>query len=303
MRMPGEVDHVLLTRFNLPSVGFESIIRAQDGWLKDRIELFERYCIPSVQAQTCQAFHWIAYFDPESPEWLKSRIQSHVDDKLYTPIFRSSVSLTELTEDMLNVTGGKASRLITSNLDNDDALAVDFVARLQKAAPERGRTAIYLARGVIKSKSHLYLRVDKTNAFASVADDWPPSYSCWSDWHTRLGKSMPTLELYGEPAWFQVVHGRNVNNRVRGRLTSPSKYDYLFPGLLDEIQTPNPQEYAIDTFVARPRRFARDSGRTVGKNIALRLLGKDSLDKTKVLLASLRGRCQSRRDAADSNAL
>ena len=85
--MAADADHVLLTRFNLPSAGFESIVRAQDGWLKDRIELFERYSIPSVQAQTSQAFHWIIYFDPESPEWLKGRIQNHVDNKLYTRSF------------------------------------------------------------------------------------------------------------------------------------------------------------------------------------------------------------------------
>ena len=201
------------------------------------------------------------------------------------------------------MTGGNASRLITSNLDNDDAIAIDFVERLQKAAPERGRTAIYLAHGVIKSKSHLYLKADKTNAFASVADDWPPSYFCWSDWHTMLGKSMPTLELHGEPAWLQVVHGRNVTNRIRGRLTSPSKYVHLFPGLLDEIATPKPLEYITDTLVARPRRFARESARIIAKNILRRLLGKESLDRTKVLLASLRGRSKSRHDAVDSHAL
>jgi hypothetical protein len=27
------IDHVLLTRFNLPSRGLESLIRAKDGWL------------------------------------------------------------------------------------------------------------------------------------------------------------------------------------------------------------------------------------------------------------------------------
>ncbi len=42
------VDHVLLTRFNLPTPGVEGLIRAREGWLQDRIELFELYCAPSV---------------------------------------------------------------------------------------------------------------------------------------------------------------------------------------------------------------------------------------------------------------
>ena len=284
--MTNNADHVLLTRFNLPSQGFESLVRSKEGWLRNRIALFERYCIPSVQAQSSQTFHWIIYFDPESPEWLKRRIQRHVDDKLYTPIFRPSVSVAELVGDIRNVTGGQAERLITTNLDNDDALAVGFVERLQRSAPQAGRTAIYLAHGLIKSEPHLYLRRDRINAFASVAEDSTSPSTCWSDWHTLLGKSMPTLELYEEPGWLQVVHGRNVSNRVRGRLVSPAGYTQLFPGLLDDIRIPGPLELSIDIVAAQPRRIVRDYGRIIIKKVAMRFLGKHSLDQAKVLLAS-----------------
>ncbi|MBY8850425.1 putative rhamnosyl transferase, partial [Saccharothrix sp. MB29] len=68
------MDHVVLTRFNLPSVGAESVVRAQEGWLTKRVGLFERYCLPSVAAQTSSDFRWLIYFDPESPQWLKDRI-------------------------------------------------------------------------------------------------------------------------------------------------------------------------------------------------------------------------------------
>lgn len=288
--MTDNVDHVLLTRFNLPSKGFESLVRIKEDWLRDRITLFERYCIPSVQAQTIQAFRWIVYFDPASPEWLKRRIRNHISEKIYVSIFRSSVSTAELTEDIRNATGGHGECLITSNLDNDDALAIDFVERIQKVAPRRDdRTVIYLSHGLIKSESHVYLRVDRTNAFASVAENWTSPSTCWSDWHNLLGRSMPSLKLCQEPGWMQVVHGGNVSNRVRGRLVSPSRFTHQFPGLIDDIHAPSALELVLDTFVSRPRRFVRDSGRTVTKIIAMRLLGKGSLDRVKVLLAS-RGR-------------
>lgn len=288
--MTGNVDHVLLTRFNLPSEGVESIVRSREGWLRDRIALFELYCLPSVQAQTNQAFHWIIYFDPASPEWLKHRIQAHVDQKAYVPIFRTSVSKADLIADISRVTGGHGKRLITTNLDNDDGLAVDFIERLQAAAPQWNRMAIYLARGLIKCESRLYLRLDRSNAFASVVEDWKSPTTCWSDWHTLLGKSMRTLELYEDPGWLQVVHSANVSNRVRGRLVSPSTYARLFPGLLDDIRTPQPIELAIDIFVAHPRRFARDSGRALVKEVVMRLLGKNGLDQAKSIWASCRGR-------------
>ncbi len=49
----------------------------QSGWLEDRVELFERYCLPSVAAQTDRRFSWIIYFDPQSPAWLRQRIEGH----------------------------------------------------------------------------------------------------------------------------------------------------------------------------------------------------------------------------------
>ena len=44
--MADDIDHVLLTRFNLPSAGAEAAIRNRKGWLEHRIVLFERYCLP-----------------------------------------------------------------------------------------------------------------------------------------------------------------------------------------------------------------------------------------------------------------
>lgn len=293
--MASDLDHVLLTRFNLPSRGVESIIRAKAGWLRDRIVLFEHYCLPSVRAQTNQNFRWIIYFDPESPEWLKQRIQNHADEGAYVPIFRQSVSQAELIADIAEVTGGHGTRLITTNLDNDDGLAIDFVARLQASRQRSETTAVYLARGLIKSGSRLYLRTDRHNAFGSVVETWASPSTCWSDWHTLLGKSMPVIELHDQPAWLQVVHGANVSNRVRGRLVSPAGYARLFPGLLEDASTPQPLELATDILVAQPRRIARESGRALAKGIAMRLLGKKGMDRVKTFLASRGGRYKSRR--------
>jgi hypothetical protein len=284
--MAGDIDHVLLTRFNLPSPGAERVIRAKEGWLRDRIALFELYCLPSVRAQTNQGFDWIIYFDPESPEWLKRRIQNHADDGAYVAIFRTCVSKADLIADITRVTGGQGKRLITTNVDNDDGLAIDFVERLQAVRPPQDRTAVYLARGLIKSGSRLYLRLDRHNAFGSVVENWTSPSTCWSDWHTMLGKSMHVLELQGEPGWLQVIHGANVSNRVRGRLVSPSGYVRLFPGLLDDVRVPQPKEVAIDVLLGQPRRFARESSRALAKGVALRLLGKNGLDRAKTFWIS-----------------
>lgn len=284
--MHAEIDHVVLTRFNLPSVGVESIVRAQEGWLRSRMALFERYCVPSVLAQTNQNFTWVIYFDPESPQWLLERIDEYRTADTFVPVFRPSFDHSELVEDLRRVVGAPRSELITTNLDNDDGLAVDFVERLQAGAPPPGRTALYLTRGLIKSPDGLYLRIDRRNAFCSVRETWDEPGTCWLDWHDLLSRHMPVCEIGGTPGWLQVVHGMNVSNRVRGALTAVTQYNAQFPGLLDGIPTPKRIDFLRDRLIAQPLRGAREASRTVIKRAARTLLGKKGLDRVKHLLAS-----------------
>jgi hypothetical protein len=103
------VDHALLTRFNLPSKGNESLIRAQENWLRNRVALFERYCLPSVAAQSCRGFVWIIYFDPLSPQWLHEWVQSHERAGSFHPCFREEVTIPDLLADIRNALGSCSS--------------------------------------------------------------------------------------------------------------------------------------------------------------------------------------------------
>lgn len=287
-KMRTGVDHVILTRFNLPSAGVESIVRAQDGWLRMRVALFEKYCVPSVLAQTNTNFRWLIYFDPESPDWLLSLIEDHRKSGTFVPVFRQSVTPAELIQDIRDITGARGAALITSNLDNDDAVAIDFVARLQDDVPTAPRAAVYLSHGLIKSPGGLYFRIDRHNAFCTVRETWDEPKTCWLDWHDRLPRHMPVRLIGGEPAWLQVVHGTNVSNRVRGVLTSPASYRTLFPSLLDDIPAPRVAEIARDRFIARPLRAANESARFVVKHVAITLLGVRGFDAAKAVFARSR---------------
>ena len=286
--MTFSVDHVLLTRFNLPSQSSERIIRAKDGWLKQRVELFERYCLPSVRSQTNKEFHWIIYFDPDSPEWLMRWIREHRRLELYQPFFRSSVSRTELCDDIRSVVGTPRAELITTNLDNDDGLATDFVDRIQLAARKEERTALYIAQGLIKSENRLYIFKDPRNAFCSVRETWESPITCWSNWHNLLGENLPVIEIGGKPGWLQVIHGRNVSNRIRGKRVCSSCHIDRFPGLINDIRNPNMHERMLDRLAAQPARLAREVSRKAAKALAMRLLGKDGLIRAKLMWASWR---------------
>lgn len=294
-----DVDHVLLTRFNLPTAGRESQVRAQAGWLRDRVELFERFCLPSVRAQTSENFHWIVYFDPESPSWLLEMIPRLAGDGGFVPIFRESVNHAELLADLTKVVGTPRNRLVTTNLDNDDGLAMDFSERLQmEASIPTGRTAIYFSRGLILNGKNLYSRNDRRNAFCSVVESWDEPVTCWADWHNLLGKSMPVREIAGSPAWLQIVHGGNVSNRVRGKMVSSVRYLRSFPIIPPGVGYPSHRALRWENLAAAPARYLGELGRSTAKWLMLMVLGKDGLSRVKEVLTA--GKAVPARGEADA---
>ncbi|MGY1649741.1 glycosyltransferase [Geodermatophilus sp. SYSU D01119] len=279
--------HVLLTRFNLPSKGHESTIRARENWLRDRVDLFERWCLPSVLGQTERAFTWIVYLDPQSPAWLLTWVRAHRDRGHLHPVLREEVPRPVLLDDIRAATGSDGrGDLITTNLDNDDGLARDFVARVQAAPVAGDPTAVYLGDGLVVSDRRLYRRTDRHNAFCSVRESWRDPVTCWGEWHNRLPEVMPAVVLRGSPGWLQVVHGANVSNRVRGRRTRPGPHRAAFPRLLDGLPEPGRAELVRET--ARvPLRESRDLARATVRTTLVRVLGKEGFDRAKHRWASM----------------
>ncbi len=291
--MTTSVDHVLLTRFNVPTPGPESLIRAQEGWLRKRVALFDRFCRPSVAYQDNQDFRWIVYFDPESPSWLLEWLHDRARGGLFRPILRTRISADDLRADLRGIIPDPADALLTTNLDNDDALAADTVDRLQHAASTvlraspsgegagTRRTALYLPDGLILREDLVYRRHDPRNAFCSVLEDWSEPVTCWTDWHNRLHLTMDEQVVESPAGWLQVIHDTNVSNRVQGRLASPNGARTRFPGLLDDVADPGRTALGLDIAVGRPLRAARETTRGVAKKAVLALVGTEGLTAAK----------------------
>jgi hypothetical protein len=244
-------------------------------------------------AQTCQHFSWIIYFDPESPKWLLDWAREHERQGHFSPYFREEVAREALLTDIQAVVGQHhGTELLTTNLDNDDGLAVDFVQRIQDADAASGdRTAVYLGDGLICRGDVLYRHFDPHNAFCSVRESWQGTpVTCWVDWHNLLPTRMPAVVLRGDPGWLQVVHGANVSNRVHGRRTYPSKHRAAFPGLLDEIHEPGIRDIAGDALLSVPSRAIRESTRAAAKVVISKVAGRQGLDRAKIMWTSARRR-------------
>lgn len=280
---------VLVTRFNLPSRGNEQLVRAQQDWLVRRWALFERYCAPSVAAQSVPGFRWIVYLDEESPDWLREGIGRYAERGMLDALYRLEVGSGDLAADIDALYHPAAEDIVvTANLDNDDAIAPDFVQRLCGVRTTKSRCAIYLDTGLIRQDGRLYLHHDPQNAFCAVRERWSAPATCWADWHNRLGEHMPVQVETGSPAWLQVVHGQNVSNRVRGRRAQPGRFTALFPGLLNDLLEPTARELALDRLVKAPLRRGKLSIRTRARFVLLALLGKERTDAAKQAVTRLK---------------
>jgi hypothetical protein len=249
--------------------------------LTERWQLFTTYCVPSVTNQTNQNFSWIIYFDPDSPAWLREQVDAMSLGKVFHARYRASVDHEELFADILEVTGGAGRHLITTNLDNDDGLAVDFIDRVQLTVGAPVPRVVYLTEGLVRRGPKLYRRTDQHNAFCSVTETWETPAGCWSNWHNLLADDLPVLHVGGPPGWLQVVHGRNVSNRVRGKLVSPVPFVTRFPDLIDDMPQPDRRTRLGDLFVRQTGRSVYEFCRLILKSLAVTILGHRGMDTTR----------------------
>ncbi|WP_031535728.1 MULTISPECIES: glycosyltransferase [unclassified Bacteroides] len=71
--------HYIITRFNLrlfpKGTNGKSLNNIDEDYLSKRLDLFERYCYPSIRKQTNQNFKWFLLMDIDTPSAIKNRIQ------------------------------------------------------------------------------------------------------------------------------------------------------------------------------------------------------------------------------------
>ena len=100
-------------------------------WLIDRIQLFEDFCYPSLNAQINQNFKWLVFFDADTPNNIKNEINQLRKWKNFIPIYIHDNNKNTILANIKEHINPKAKYLITSRVDADDGYAVDYVQRVQ----------------------------------------------------------------------------------------------------------------------------------------------------------------------------
>lgn len=224
--------HFILTRFNLATPGREERHRGKPGWLDRRIFLFEKYCLPSVEAQTNSNFRWLIYFDIRTPDEYRRYFENYARRQFIELRYVDGLTFSKqnVRKDILWLTPKNCVWIITTRLDNDDAIHRSFVDILQSAWEPRGRHVLNFTYGLILEEGKIYRVTDRSNAFATLVEPADDVHTVWARQHTDLKLLAPFKQLDSRPMWLQVIHKDNVSNRKRGNLVSDSSEEVVgFP--------------------------------------------------------------------------
>lgn len=266
------MQHFVLTRFNIASPGREAPIRNAPGWLGRRFDLFEAYCLPSMAAQEPGTFRWLIYFDEQTPAEFRSRIEAAQAivpfDAIFVGPFRAGLAALDVAARLTSRNG----RLITTRLDNDDAVSSDFLARV-KAEADRfpDGTIINFREGIALQNGRLYTAADESNPFTSLVEQAADAATIWAAPHTELATRFPLRQVVTEPCWLQVVHGENVANRIKGkRLADKAVLARFALGKSVEVVPTGASAVMLDRLMAYPARQARELAIRLAKKVLRR---------------------------------
>jgi hypothetical protein len=229
-------DHFVLTRFN---VKMPIYAHGDEAWLAERIELFERYCLPSFKAQTNKDFTWLLFADQDSPDWFRQRLETCVAglaEVVYVDGFFTGETAAAAVHER-----ARRSSVITTRVDNDDAIADDFIAVVQSQFRGQQLQLINLVNGAQYSRRHVYLRPYTRNPFISLVEqvghDLPRTVFVRR--HFELDTVAPVANIRtSHPMWLQVVHGDNVLTELVGLRTRRGKVVPYFACALDVDRDP-----------------------------------------------------------------
>lgn len=254
--------HVILTRFNVPTKGREAEIRGRKGWLSRRFDLFEAFCLPSVAAQTERGFRWIIYFDSGTPPEFRTRIERAQRIFPFIALFREELPLADVIADVRAQLPATCDRVLTTRLDNDDALARDFVTTVQRAAQDVSNgTALNIAQGYAWRDGWVYAARDESGPFASVVEAMAGLQTIWSRPHALLAQAFTLKQIKAAPSWLQVIHGDNVTNRVKGRRRPASVLQGRFAlAARQQAREPERSEILAENLIHYPLRQLREAG-------------------------------------------
>ncbi|MBN2715713.1 MAG: hypothetical protein JXX14_07640 [Deltaproteobacteria bacterium] len=216
--------HIVFTRFNvritkdmnIPSRGLN------DDWLTRRIEFFEQFCLPSLHGQSNQNFLWFVLLDTQSPDWLKQKMREYSEWENFKPIYlngshsEADGCTEELKIEIRKEIPDSCKYLITSRVDNDDALATGYIQLVQNQFKEQQSAIAFTSPfGYQYIGRRLYVDFSRDNHFVSMIEPYHPGSfkTVIARAHNYLYTVCELQYIWTIPMWVEHVHDHNLANQ------------------------------------------------------------------------------------------
>jgi hypothetical protein len=242
--------HFIVTRFNLKVEQWKT---AKDGslvltekWLEERFDLFEKYCFPSVINQKNKMFYWLIFFDIDTPDIFRKRIEKitrNYDN--FKPLYIDGIKSlnNSFIQFIIENLDDKDDFIITSRLDNDDSIHQDFVYTIQNLAIKKHETVIDLRKGYqIDISNDIYECRNYSNSFnpfISLVESSDKFNTVLSRMHRDWKNSNSIIVYENLPLWIEIVHKKNKLNHTQSNIPLIKKIKLRDFGIIKKLKNRN----------------------------------------------------------------
>jgi uncharacterized protein (UPF0297 family) len=217
--------HYLITRFNLRADNWDVTKNNEqlltDEWMDNRMWLFENFCFPSVVGQTNQNFEWLLFFDTNTKEIYKKRILELVANQNNFKVFFVD-AMPSFKPELLKYIAQETKDipyLITTRIDNDDSIHVDFINEVQKQFNQQDYRAIDFIKGYSLQIEPIYILGKKEqlfNPFISLIEKNSIPKTAFHQDHRYWKRDKEVTQLGEKRLWLSIIHQRNKINKFDG---------------------------------------------------------------------------------------
>lgn len=231
--------HFLITQFNLKKFWATEDHNHKKwlNWTVNRIDLFQKYCLPSVINQVNQNFKWFIFLDRTTPSSLIDKLLALTPEE--SPIQWCLVDgyddfKSHYMDHIRATIQPGIEWIVTTNLDNDDALHKEAIDIIQNYVIPVDNHLISLTNGYcmdLKSRQlsqYFYPRSPFLSLIEKNGEHMKGihhrNHTKWEHiklhfYHELLNRIRRKKDRYvtylmTKPLWIQVVHQQNVSNSL-----------------------------------------------------------------------------------------
>jgi hypothetical protein len=219
--------HYVVTRFNLGLwAAGQKNIRGEtidpELWMHHRTALFSDVCSPSIASQSERRFAWVLLLDTDTPRRVVQSIETSAAKAARVKIAIVDTRFgwrMQLKKFLSAILPPGIDYVMTTRLDNDDALSRDAIGSIQACFAPRRKRLIVFPRGLRWCAGRVFAAYADwdSNAFKTLSEkvsETPLATVFEQACGTGGWLDTEIVQKRTGPTWLQVIHEHNLANTL-----------------------------------------------------------------------------------------